>query len=61
VILYGTLRDLEHKHGEGIVWDMQEEFYIVVGCDLDVQSFILEWCALPEFVIDVTTGQLKVH
>jgi hypothetical protein len=61
VVLYGRLQEVDHAQGEGVVFSVEDNFYIVVGCDLPEGTFVLQWCELPEFPVEVIAGQLKME
>ena len=59
VTLSGTARELDKRRGV-VLFDsgFDEPFRIVAGGSLGEDSFILQWCLLPEFLLH---GSLRVH
>lgn len=59
VTLSGTAREIDKRRGE-VVFDSgsDEPFYIVAGGSQGDETFILQWCFLPEFQIE---GSLRVR
>lgn len=62
IILEGTLTERDYTKGKGVVFlEENVPFRIEVGGSLGLTMIKLQWCFLPDFLIEVTHGNLGIH
>jgi len=61
VHLTGTLTETDFTSGQGVVFLIDDLFDVKFGGTLPPNEFVLQWCLLPEFPIQVTNGILTVN
>jgi hypothetical protein len=61
IVLEGTLTETDYRHGDGVIFKIDDPFVIEVGGRHGPDSFLLQWCLLPEWLVDVPGGTLQIH
>jgi hypothetical protein len=62
VTIAGIVIEKDFSKGEGLVFlEENVPFYIIIGGSLSPSEFILQWCLLPEFPVEITTGALNLR
>ncbi len=61
IVLEGTVTETDYRHGDGIIFKVDDPFVIKTGGSYGSDSFSLQWCLLPEWLVDVPGGTLHIH
>jgi hypothetical protein len=61
IVLEGTVTETDYRHGDGIIFRVDDPFVIKTGGSYGSDSFLLQWCLLPEWLVDVPGGTLHIH
>ena len=59
VLLSGLVTEVDYANGEGVVF-VEEDVPLELVVDADGEQFMLQWCLLPVFDLQVSHGELKV-
>ena len=60
VAISGTLTEVDHGKQDGVIFT-EEDVPFVITAEEGSSSFVLQFCAVPPFTMDVATGHISVH
>lgn len=61
IVLEGWVTETDFRHGDGVILRVDDPFVIKVGGRYGADSLLLQWCLLPEWLVDVPGGTLHIH
>ena len=61
IVLEGWVTETDFRHGDGVILRIDDPFVIEVGGRHGPDSFLLQWCLLPEWLVEVPGGTLHIH
>ena len=59
VTVSGTLTEIDHGKKNGVIFT-EEDVPFVITAEEGSSSFVLQFCAVPPFTMDVATGHISV-
>jgi hypothetical protein len=60
VEISGTLTETDHGKGNGVIFEELNVPFVITATE-GSQTFVLQFCEVPPFTMDMATGNLSVH